>query len=91
MCTKVIDLKPIKAYIEGSSFTNNIFIKNKLLKIFNPEVISFCENIDDSEIIITNSLMCTEVLQDIYYLENIFDDEQWKKLILSLMDEIITK
>lgn len=91
MCTKVIDLKPIRVYLGGSSFTNNIFIKNKLLKIFNPEVISFCENIDGSEIIITNSLMCIEVFQNIYYLENIFDDEQWKKLIISLMDEIITK
>ncbi|MGV8956359.1 hypothetical protein [Lactococcus lactis] len=90
MCTKVIDLKPIGVYIGGSNFTNNIFIK-KPLKIFNPEVISFCENIDDSEIINTNSLMCTEIFQNIYYLENIFDDEQWKKLIISLMNEIKTK
>lgn len=75
----------------GSSLTNNIFIKSKLLKIFNTEVILFCENIGDSELIITNSLMCTVVFQNTYYLENIFDNEQWKQLILYLIDKIIKK
>lgn len=92
MYKNILVLKPIKVYIgDYSKFSDRIFIENKLLKIFNSQVISFCTNIHDSDIVIKNSLICTDVFKNIYYLENIFDDEQWKKLITYLIDEILRK
>lgn len=92
MYTNILFFKPIKVYTgDYSKFSDRIFIENKLLKIFNQQVISFCTNIYDSDIIIKKSLMCTDVSQNIYYLENIADDEQWKKLMTYLIEEILRK
>lgn len=91
MCKNILNLSPIRVSIQSNGpYIENIYIKDKLQKIFSSEVILFSESNEQSDVVLTNIPRCRGNSQDTFYLKNIFDDEGWKELISHLIDKIIS-
>ncbi len=60
------------------------YIKKKLLRFFNPAIIIFCEDIDKANIVITSNILEINKTCSVFYLNNVFDDSLWKKIILCI-------
>lgn len=84
----LLNMPHIRVYIEGYHYiSESLHIKNVLRKMFNSHVVSFCEDIVSSDLIITNNLIRTDSHTDIFYMECVFDEENWRKLISFLIIE----
>lgn len=81
---------PISLYVNYSSdISTALYIKNKLKQFFNPSLISFCRIPEQADVIISNSFEGKNSTHCTFYLEDIFDEEAWKKLIIYLSESLI--
>lgn len=81
---------PITLYINYSAdISTALYIKNKLKQFFNPSLISFCEIPEQADIIISNRFEGKNFTHCTFYLENIFDEEAWQRLIMYLSESLI--
>ncbi|WP_411368446.1 helix-turn-helix domain-containing protein [Enterococcus faecalis] len=78
---------PISIYVMNTAnIVNATLIKTALLKTFNPELLNFCETPEHADIIITNTFEGNYPPQNIFYFENIYNQDTWKDLISFITD-----
>lgn len=83
-------MEQIAVYIEGyESIFEYLYIKNVLRKLFSVQVVQFCESMDHSDVIITKSILTCEKSQNIFYMDEVFNDKKWEALISYLINKIM--
>lgn len=74
--------EPIFIYVMN---TNNIvnasYIKTVITKFFNPDLISFCDQPEQADLIISNAAEGIHTSVKNFYFENIYNQNTWKGLI----------
>ncbi|MFK4935031.1 hypothetical protein [Lactococcus garvieae] len=90
MYKNIHKLNKITVYIDDYNHDLDIlYIKNKLQKFFSPQVILFCEKSEEANVFITKDLAPNYSLNNVFHLENIFDDNSWIKLLIFLIERIV--
>ncbi|HHP9139905.1 TPA: helix-turn-helix domain-containing protein [Listeria monocytogenes] len=85
-------ITPIKIYVShASNLPNAMYIKKKLTNFFSHNIITFSDSPGEAEIIISSSSEGYFNSKYYFYLENIFDQDTWKKLIDFLSDYLYNK
>lgn len=75
-------IKPVNLFITNTSnIVNPLTIKNTIKNIFNSNIFNFCSNINEADIIITSTYEGKFNSNNVFYFDNLYDNDSWKKLI----------
>lgn len=85
-------IQQIIIYIEGyNNFFEELHIKNELKKIFSTQVLEICESAEDYDVIIAKRIVSYSNPRNIFYMEDVFNEEKWKELLSYLISQIMCK
>lgn len=74
--------KPVPIYImHTSGIINTAYVKSILLQFFNEHLITFCDDIEEADIIISDAHESSSTSKKSFYFENVFNQETWTSLI----------
>lgn len=75
-------MKPINIYVNHTSnIANVVYIKKNLTNFFSHNLITFCDSPNKAEIIISSAPEGNFKLKQIFYFENIFNQDTWQSLL----------
>ncbi|MEB7792128.1 helix-turn-helix domain-containing protein [Enterococcus faecalis] len=85
------EIVPLYIYIKNNSTViHSTIIRNKLLRVFNNRLISFCNSAEKADIIISDSNEIGYAEKTVYF-ENIYTQNSWKYLIQIITDCLYLK
>ncbi|MEI5988692.1 hypothetical protein A5881_000179 [Enterococcus termitis] len=90
--TDMFSLPTVSIYIQYSSNNfGSVFIKNRLLTLFNPDTITFTTHIEEADIaIIDNVEMHSETKrQEFFFVNDFLDEKMWLELIIFIQKIIL--
>ncbi|ALS02794.1 hypothetical protein ATZ33_15825 [Enterococcus silesiacus] len=70
---------------------SELFIQNKIRKIYNEELITFVQKTAEADIVIADFAEPSASNENIIYIENIFEESNWNALFYSIQKEIFKK
>lgn len=74
--------KPVSIYImHTSGILNTAYVKSILLQFFNKNLISFCDDIEEADIIVSDAHESSSTSKKSFYFENVFNQDTWTNLI----------
>lgn len=76
------ETKSISIFVTNTSnIVNPLYIKNIIKNIFNNNIFNFCNDINEADIVITSTYEGKFEANTVFYFDNLYDKDSWKKLI----------
>lgn len=87
---ELIKSKPLSIYIDDcENIHDSLYIKNKIKKIFNPEMITICDNYKEAEVIVSTGFFNLEYKGKVFLLSNVFDEMCWQEFLSFLINTML--
>ncbi|MFD1899793.1 hypothetical protein GQR36_06185 [Enterococcus termitis] len=90
--TDMFSLPTVSIYIQYSSNNfGSVFIKNRLLTLFNPETITFTNQVEMADIAIIDNVEQhgEKEKQEFFFVNNFLDEKMWLELIIFIQKIIL--